>query len=318
MNILLSSAGRQSFLVEAFREALNGRGKVFAADFDPTAEALNAADSAFAAPAYSDAGYINWITNICQKHAINLLMSLNIDDLIILKQSEELFSSINCCVVGANFETVIQTNDKYQLPILSEELGLPRAQTYLVTSNFNTAVIDKFPIIAKPRFGKGARGNIVIKNRKELEDFKSSIAEKTSYVLQEFIEGDEYGFDVVNALNGNFMRLLGRKKISQQNGESFQATTINPVFWEEAAKKWSNKLKHTGTANFDVIFKNGKGYLIDLNLRFSGDYIFSHIAGANTPQLLVNNLLSIPVDDNSYHPKINVTGERTENGAKFI
>lgn len=225
---------------------------------------------------------------------------------------------MNCFILGAEYETVLQTNDKYQLTLLAEELNLPKAETFLVTSNFDTEKIRDFPIVAKPRYGKGARGNFILRDKKELAEFIKAIDNTTPYVLQEFINGDEYGFDVINDLNGNFLRLLGRKKIIQKNGESFQAKTVSPFFWQKAAIKWSEKLKHTGTANFDVIFRDGKGYLIDINLRFSGDYIFSHIAGANTPQILIDNLFKIPLGENSYHSKFEVIGERTVYGAKII
>lgn len=317
MNVLISSVGRQAYLVKAFIEALNGRGKVYAVDCDKNAIGLQMAEHFFIAPPFSSQEYIPWIINICDKYDINLLVSLNIDDIVILKKAEYLFSHLNCFILGAKYETVLLTNDKYQLPLLSEALNLPKAKTFLVTSNFDTEKIKDFPIVAKPRYGKGARGNFILRNKKELGEFLKAIDNSTPYVLQEFINGDEYGFDVINDLNGNFLRLLGRKKIIQKNGESFQAKTISPHFWSKEAIIWSKKLKHTGTANFDVIFRDGKGYLIDINLRFSGDYIFSHIAGANTPQLLIDNLFKIPLGEDLYQPKFEVKGERTDYGAKI-
>lgn len=318
MNILISSVGRQKFLVNCFKSALNGRGKVIAIDVDKNAKGLSAADMFFLVPPYSSFTYLSRVLDLCKENDIRLIISLNIDELIILKQSEELFTEINCKILGADYKSILNSNDKYQIQIIAEELNLPKAKTFLIGKDFNLDLIVDFPVVAKPRYGKGARGNLILNNRSELEFFIQSIDKTNEYVLQEFLRGDEFGFDIINDLDGKFLRMLGRKKICQRDGESFQAITVDPIIWQNDAIKWSNKLKHTGTANFDVIFINEIGYLIDINLRFSGDYIFSHIAGANTPQLIIDNLFKIPGDDTKFKPIFNIIGERTEDGAKII
>ncbi|PWD97682.1 ATP-grasp domain-containing protein [Marinilabilia rubra] len=318
MNILISSVGRQAYLVKAFIQALGNQGRVYAVDCDEKAVGLKTADDFFIAPPFSSSEYVPWIIQICEKYNIKLLVSLNVDDILILKKSENLFSHLDCFILGADYETMSLSNDKYQLPLLSQKLNLPSAKTFLVSQDFDIEMIHELPVIAKPRYGKGARGNFILKEKKDLIEFLETNKGDIPYVLQEFISGEEYGFDVINDLNGNFLRLYGRKKLLQYNGESFRAKTVHPKFWEEPALKWSKWLKHTGTANFDVIFKDGKGYLIDLNLRFSGDYVFSHIAGANTPQLLIDNLLKLPMGEKTYQPKIEVIGERLDYGAKII
>lgn len=99
MNILISSVGRQAYLVKAFIEALNGRGKVYAVDSDKNAIGLQMAEHFFIAPPFSKQEYIPWIINLCDKNDINLLVSLNVDDIVILKKSEYLFQ----CRLVKNF-----------------------------------------------------------------------------------------------------------------------------------------------------------------------------------------------------------------------
>lgn len=318
MNILITSVGRQVFLVNAFKEALNGKGKVCVADYDGKAKAFSVADVSFVVPAFTSDEYIPELIKICKENKINLLLSLNVDDIICIKKHEELFRRVDCFVLGAEHDMIVKSNDKYELPIMSQELGLPAAKTWLFDESFTPELIDNYPIIAKPRYGKGARGNVVINSVSELKDFMGSIDSYVPYVFQEMIVGEEYGFDIINDLEGNFFRILGRRKIIQKGGESFQAETINPDFWINAAKKWSNKIKYTGTANFDVIFDGEKGYLIDLNLRFSGDYVFSHIAGANTPKIIVDLFLKNNIDALQYWPEFEVKGERIKNSVKRI
>lgn len=318
MNILITSVGRQVFLINAFKEALNGKGKVCVADYDGMAKAFSVADVSFVVPEFTSDEYIPKLIKICSENKINLLLSLNVDDIICIKKHEELFRRVDCFVLGAEHDIILRSNDKYELPIMSQELGLPALKTWFFDESFTLELIDNYPIIAKPRYGKGARGNVVIKSVSELKEFTVSLDSYVPYVFQEMIVGDEYGFDIINDLEGNFFRLLGRRKIIQKGGESFQAVTINPDFWINAAKKWSNVIKHTGTANFDVIFNGEKGYLIDINLRFSGDYVFSHIAGANTPQIIVDLFLKKNIDEMQYLPDFELIGERIENSVKRI
>ena len=51
INILLTCAGRRNYLVDYFRQALAGRGQVFASDAALSAPALQEADRAFQVPA---------------------------------------------------------------------------------------------------------------------------------------------------------------------------------------------------------------------------------------------------------------------------
>jgi carbamoyl-phosphate synthase large subunit len=44
MNILFTCAGRRNYLLKYFHEALNGRGKIYAADMSSSAPALHEAD----------------------------------------------------------------------------------------------------------------------------------------------------------------------------------------------------------------------------------------------------------------------------------
>jgi carbamoyl-phosphate synthase large subunit len=317
MNILITSVGRQVYLLKAFKKAINGNGKVFASDIDPKALALSEADQSFISPKFTNSQYIPWIKELCQKLEIDVLISLNVDDIIILSEFAKKFSEMKCQLIAGDPEIIRKTNDKYALQNISKELGLPILETSILKKN--SPIEKELPVVAKPRYGKGARGNVVLNTLDEFLKFQRSLVDfEEEYVIQEFLEGVEYGFDIINDFEGNYLSLLGRKKITQRNGESFQAIIINPAFWEKEARRLSEYIRHKGTVNFDVIFSKDRGYLIDVNYRFSGDYVFSHSAGANTPQIYVDCFLGNAINKDSYLPEYNVISERIENGAKRI
>lgn len=317
MNILVSSAGRQRFLVDCFKETLKHLGQVVVIDHNKNASSFEHADRSYIAPAYSNESYINWLVNLCRKNDIKLIISLNIDEVILLNTFSKNFSNIGCIVCGADATIAKKSNDKLQVSVWTKELNLPHIQTHIFNQTYKKSIFNEFPIIAKPRYGRGSRGNIIVDNFRDLEKFKA-LPKADEYIVQEYIIGQEYGFDIINDFDGKFKRLLARRKIIQSDGESQKIETVDATFWLKEAKMWSEKLAHKGTANFDVIFSENKGYVIDINLRFSGDYVFSHIAGANTPQILINSLMDIKTSEHLYIPKPNIVLKRTDYSALRI
>ena len=97
-------------------------------------------------------------------------------------------------------------------------------------------------------------------------------------MLQLFIEGEEFGMDILNDLEGNFVHASFRKKDSMRAGETDKATTFfNQEFWELAISL-SKLFKHIGIIDIDLIKENDTGrFIIDINPRFGGGYPFTFI-----------------------------------------
>ncbi len=58
MNILLTCVGRRDYLVDYFKQALNGRGQVFAANTYAETAGMAVADKRFIVPPVSDKSYV--------------------------------------------------------------------------------------------------------------------------------------------------------------------------------------------------------------------------------------------------------------------
>lgn len=299
MNILITSAGRQGFLVNAFKEALGNKGKIFASDIDENASALLEADKKFISPKFTDTKYIDWLVEVCNSNDIKLLITLNVDDLIVLEKSRSVFSGIGVFLVGGVLSNIEKTYDKFNLSKLGDEIGLKIPKTCLI-NDFEFSNL-KFPVLAKPRFGKGSRGHQILYNREELNSFVNKYnndSPSNEYILQEFIKGQEFGIDIINNFNSSYEGVLVREKILMKNGETYEAITVAHSEWEALGKKISSTLLHQGTIDVDIILFNGIKYVIDINHRFGGGYIFNHIAGAHVPKAYVNWILSNRISDN--------------------
>ena len=75
MNVLVTSAARKVWLVEAFQRAVAPEGgRVFAADLDPLAATLRVADGAVALPRMDAPDFEARLLEACRRHDIGLLV----------------------------------------------------------------------------------------------------------------------------------------------------------------------------------------------------------------------------------------------------
>lgn len=288
LNILISSVGRQSFLVNVFQKSLSGRGRVVVTDFNKESAAFSIADKSYDAPAYSDPNYMDWLVKLCYSENIKLLFSLNVDELVLLETNRFRFEEIDCHLVGGPLDSIKMSLDKLEVMHFCQEHDLPVIETRLATDSKIHEL--KFPVIAKPRFGKGSRGMKKLFSETELYDFliaTESLDEKNAFVYQEIMKGDEYGFDLINDLNRNYAGILVRKKISMKNGETEEAITMEEKPWIEFARKVTGAVSHEGLIDVDAIIVDNQPYVMDINFRFGGGYVFSHLAGADVPRAYV-------------------------------
>lgn len=66
LNILLTSSGRRSYLVNYFKEALNRQGLVHAANSTDISPAFHAADRTVVTPLIYDENYIPFLVSYCK------------------------------------------------------------------------------------------------------------------------------------------------------------------------------------------------------------------------------------------------------------
>ena len=91
MNVLLTSAGRRSYIVDYFKK-VNGVDKVYASNSAYTI-ALQRADGYFISPLIYDSDYIPSLLDYCKKKDVRIVLSLFDIDLLVLAQHAEEFKN---------------------------------------------------------------------------------------------------------------------------------------------------------------------------------------------------------------------------------
>lgn len=126
---------------------------------------------------------------------------------------------------------------------------------------------------------------------------------KKGLIIQEYLSNAaEYGIDVFNTFEKVPVRCVIKKKISMRSGETDKSYTIRDEKLTSLMLRLARDLGHIGNLDCDVLQKNEKYYVIDLNPRFGGGYPATHAVGVNLLELTLKmmNGEEILPDFNSY------------------
>ena len=319
MNILFTCAGRRTYLLKYFKEQLGIDGIIVGTDMQLTAPALSVADVKEQVPPVYAADYIDRTLEICRKHKINAVISLNDLELPILSKSRQRFGHEGVTLIVSEPEVIDICFDKYRTAQYVESIGLKSPKTYVNLDGAIEALKNGelvFPLVLKPRWGSGSIGIEFVNDFDELHDVyaqllknvKKSILGKASqgseYILiQEAIKGQEYGMDVMNDLQGNNRGVSVKMKLAMRAGETDKARTVDNASIRAIGRKLGENLRHIGNLDVDVFERDGQYYVLELNPRFGGGFPFSYEAGVNFPKAIIEWLKGNEIDDALLEPQ---------------
>lgn len=305
MNVLLTCAGRRSYEIGAFKDAVRGQGTVLACDADPNAPALQMADGAFVVPRIDADDYVDELVRLCAHHHVGLLIPAFEPELPILAEREADFQAIGTIVLVSSPEVIATCYDKIRTATFLAGIGIRSPRTYLSLADAGSALRTgelAYPVMVKPRFGVSSIGNHLAEDDAELTFYfdqcrrqiaatflaSSSANDPASAVLvQEGLDGQEYGLDIVNDLDGTYACTFVKRKLRMRAGQTDRAATVDDPDLLALGARIGTSLSHRGILDCDAFIDRDGICVIDLNPRFGGGYPFSHMAGANLPAALI-------------------------------
>nr|WP_321234812.1 ATP-grasp domain-containing protein [uncultured Psychroserpens sp.] len=305
INILFTCAGRRNYLINYFKEALNNQGRIVAADMSLSAPAMVDADLAIIVPSIYDDHYIDALKNIIIEHQITAVISLNDLELPILSKYKSEIEKTGAKVIISNERVIDIAFDKIETFNFLKDIGLKTPQTYTTLEDTRLAIKNgalEFPLVVKPRWGSASIGIDFPETDEELDlafklqqiKLKKSILNTASshdfdnaILIQQKMDGKEYGMDIVNDFEGNYYGTFVREKVNMRSGETDKAMSIIDKRFDAVGATLSKHLKHVGSLDCDVFIANNELYVLELNPRFGGGYPFSHEAGINTAAIYI-------------------------------
>lgn len=340
MNILLTSAGRRSYLVKYFKDVLGNQGEVHVVNSSSYSTAMKHGDKSTESPLIYSEEYMPFLLMYCAENDIEAIVSLFDIDLPILSSHVNEFAKIGVKVIVSSNDVITICNDKWLTFNYLKENGFHTPNTFIAISEVMHALendLIQFPLMVKPRWGMGSIAVFEVCNVEELTilynktktmiansylSFESEESKEECIVIQEKLIGQEYGLDIINDLEGNYRTTISKKKLAMRSGETDIAETVQNPKLEQLGQKLSQSLKHIANLDVDVFLVENKPFILEMNARFGGGYPFSHLAGVNLPKAIIKWLRKEEVKPSLLEARTGVIGykdiEIIESGAKKI
>jgi carbamoyl-phosphate synthase large subunit len=332
LNLLITSIGRATDMVFIFKQALAKRGSLFVSNSEMTS-ALEEADGYIITPPIVDNDYIDFLLDVCITNDIHAIISWFDLDVAVLSRNKQRFQKHNITVLISDERTIRICNDKWHTHRHLAFVGLKQPKTYIdldLLKHDLQANNISFPLIMKPRWGSGSLGlwqideldelNVLYRKTKKLifnslAKYESADDPNQCIIVQEKIDGCEYGLDILNDLNGNYVTTIAKKKLLIR-GSTQIAEIVDSKPFENTAKTIAHHLQHIGNLDLDCFLtEQGDIVVIDINARFGGQYTFAQMAGANFPKQIVDWLLGLPTSPVNIRAKIGARGCKEDSPA---
>jgi len=318
LKILMTSAGSPAFL-GAFRSLkMNGERniEIIATDMRKEVYGAKIADKFYQVPPAGSEAYLNAINKIIRKEKIDFVMPLSTGEHLALSKDK---SRIKAAVMTSNYDKLSLSLDKGKLYYLFRKIFHKRLKKLSHFKYFkisDPAFVDEkakalgYPkkvICAKPAFGEGSRGFVIIDananmpnqyfNSKSitsmtLEHFKSLLPQQwpmPEILIMEYVEGREFSVDLL-LRDHKVIAGCVREREKVVSGISNIGKVVNEPKVFEVAKQIAELLKLEHNIGVQLIKdKKGKIFLMEVNPRLQGTTILCTAAGLNLPYLAVKS-----------------------------
>jgi carbamoyl-phosphate synthase large subunit len=258
----------------------NFKGKVLSTDSNALSAGFYLADYGEVVPEVESKDYLEVLFKIIDKYDINVLMPSSGHDIFPFSENKEKLKRNGVVAVVSERDVLEICRDKIlTFEHLNKKFNLP-----FTTDKTNK--ISEFPVIAKPRYGKGSRDIIKIDDSAELDYVDSRYS---NMIYQEYLPGDEYTIDVLSDMDSNPITSVPRVRMQTRGGISTKGKIVLDKELIEESFRIVKHLNIIGPSCVQVKKDKDGGFkLVEINPRLGGGTIFSTLAGANFPKMIID------------------------------
>jgi carbamoyl-phosphate synthase large subunit len=234
----------------------------------------------------TDPKFIDRLIEICNESQCKIVFSGLDAELIHLSNNKDRFAKNGILAVVSEPEIVKLCGDKQKTIEFLKSNHFPAPETFSLR---NYSYQLDFPVILKPKTGgQASQGLILAKN---LADFEKSVGslDLDNYVVQEFIEGDEYTCGTVSFENHCVGAILMKREL--RFGNTYKAFVVKDEKLTNFVKNVVDVLKPFGPCNVQLRLKNDTPYVFEFNARCSGTTAMRALAGFNEPRMVCDFIL---------------------------
>ena len=291
INILITSAGRRSMLIEYFRKEFNNLGKVITTDCSELAPAIYFSDKNYIVPKITNPEYVNNLLSICKKEKITGILSLIDPELSLLAKHTSDFNKLGVIPIVSSYKECELWLDKFKTYKFLKKNNFKCAKTYNIFADFENALKKKefeFPVFIKPQNGSASLNINKVKN---IEEAKIVFDSAEKMIIQEYLKGQELGVDVyIDLISREIVSIFIKEKISMRAGETDKARSIKNQKLFDTVAKLISKTQLVGPIDIDIFRIDEEYYISEINPRFGGGYPLAYECGCIFQKFIINNL----------------------------
>jgi carbamoyl-phosphate synthase large subunit len=197
------------------------------------------------------------------------------------------FLEIGTTPIISDPNVITLSDDKWELYKFLQLNRFPHIQSALSIDEAKAKGI-KLPWILKPKAG-GCRSKNVFQCNKESEA-KCLVDSGDEYIIQEFIDGDEYTCGSVTFEKQVLGTIQMRRTL--RNGDTYKAFVEGVPPITVLLDKLLPKIDPFGPCNVQLRMRGNVPYILEINARCSGTTAARALAGFNEPLMICNHLLN--------------------------
>ncbi|MBI3308852.1 MAG: ATP-grasp domain-containing protein [Candidatus Melainabacteria bacterium] len=266
--------------------------EIVASDSNPMSAGFFFSDGSLVTPTINHPNFISFILDFCKKEKINIVFPILDEELQLFADNQAQFLSNKIHLVTCSSEAVRLANDKYKTCELCKQHNILVPDTYL-KEDIDLMSDEKFPLIVKPRYGRGSVNVFKVTNKDELNFFVNYIPDS---IIQKYIQGTEYTIDFLTDEDSLPLAIVPRERIEIKAGMSVKGKTVKDFSLIKFAEKVISGLRLSPRGNIQCMVSDGNIYLIEVNPKFSATISLTVAAGVNIPLYLVKILLGQKID----------------------
>ena len=245
---------------------------------------------AYKIPYANSPEFIPALLDICRKERIQILFPGLDAELAQLSAHRKDFSAIGTTVIVSDASVIDISDNKLETFNQLTRLGFQVPATMTLKDFVLQREAIAFPIIVKQQVGGARSKNVFLfKTAALFETFLEELTNQVGYVVQEYIEGDEYTCGSVN-LAGECKGVVVMRRILR-DGDTYKCFSERNATIENAVTDLLNAIKPFGACNVQLRMRNGVPYIFEINARCSGTTAARALCGFNEPKAIADYLL---------------------------
>ena len=220
-----------------------------------------------------DKNYLESIKTVCNENEIDLIIP-GVDEELTQLSSFSEKETVDVLLPDSNFIKLMLNKHTCAKSIDSSGLTVPK--TFAVD---RVDEID-FPLIIKPKTGRGSRGVKIVNSHKELNAYRVlNPANDDDLIVQELAIGTEYTV-LVSANKGGYLNAIIPVRVELKKGITIKAKIDMNKLIIEYSKKLHSHYRAAGIYNIQCILtQSGVVYPFEVNPRISTTFCLSIAAG---------------------------------------